>query len=106
MENERYLYMTLLLLLGWTSPSAAWLWTLAVIGIILIPPVTASVVDLMRKPDDAPAGQHLAAAMRTSGWRFAQAAFALAPLDLVEEEATFSLNDQQYREGEVICEQQ
>ena len=81
--------MTLLLLLGWTSPSAAWLWTLAVIGIILVPPVTASVVDLLHKPDDAPAGQHLAAAMRASGGRFAQAAFTLACLPY---EAYFSLD--------------
>ena len=34
--------LTLLLLLGWTVLSPSWLWTLAVIGIILIPPLLAA----------------------------------------------------------------
>ncbi len=33
--------LTLLLLLGWTVFASAWFWTLAVLGVILIPPVLA-----------------------------------------------------------------
>ena len=44
--------LTLLLLLGWTVLSPPWLWTLAVIGTILIPPWIASTLDLFQKPGD------------------------------------------------------
>ncbi len=81
--------LTLLLLLGWTLLSLAWFWTLVVIGIILIPPLIASILDLFRKPDDAPLGQHLPAALRSAGWHFAQALFGLACLP---HEAYFSLD--------------
>ena len=83
------LALTLLLLLGWTVLSPAWLWTLAVIGIILIPPLIASLLDLFRKPEDVLIGQHLAAALRSAGGHFAQAAFTLACLPY---EAFFSLD--------------
>jgi hypothetical protein len=62
---------------------------LAVIGIILIPPFIASILDLLRKPDDALLGQHLAAALRSAGVHFAQALLALACLPY---EAYFSLD--------------
>ncbi len=81
--------MTLLLLLGWTLLSPAWFWTLVVIGIILIPPLIASILDLLRKPDDVLPGQHLAAALRSAGGHFAQAALTLACLPY---EAYFSLD--------------
>jgi len=81
--------LTLLLLLGWTILSPAWFWTLVVIGIILIPPLIASILDLLRKPDDVLLGQHLAAELRSAGGHFAQAALALACLPY---EAYFSLD--------------
>ena len=81
--------LTLLLLLGWSSLSPAWFWTLAVIGIFLIPPVAASVLDLSRKPDEVLPSQHLAAALRSLGGYCAQAAFNLACLPY---EAYFSLD--------------
>src|SRR3970282_411341 len=37
--------LTLLLLLGWMVLSPLWLWTLAVIGILLIPPLAESVLE-------------------------------------------------------------
>jgi len=83
------LALTLLLLLGWTALSPAWFWTLAVIGIILIPPLIASILDMFRKPDDVLLGPHLAAALRAAGRHFAQAAFALVCLPY---EAFFSLD--------------
>jgi cellobiose phosphorylase len=72
--------LTLLLLLGWTVLSRSWLWTLAVIGTILIPPWMASFLDLFQKPGDVRLRQHLTAAVRSAGRHSAQAAFALACL--------------------------
>ncbi|HLC40077.1 MAG TPA: glucoamylase family protein, partial [Methylomirabilota bacterium] len=81
--------LTLLLLLGWTALSPAWYWTLSVIGIILIPSLSASILDLFQKPGDMLLSQHLAAAVRSAGRHFAQAAFTLACLPY---EALFSLD--------------
>ncbi|MCL5021892.1 MAG: cyclic beta 1-2 glucan synthetase [Nitrospirae bacterium] len=80
---------TLLLLLGWTVLSSVLFWTLSVIGIILVPPLIASILEMFRKPDDALLGQHLAAAVRSARRRFARAAFSLACLPY---EAFFSLD--------------
>ena len=81
--------LTVLLLLGWTVLSPPWLWTLAVIGTILIPPWIASILDMFQKPGDVLLRQHLAAAVRSAGRHSAQAAFTLACLPY---EAFFSLD--------------
>jgi cyclic beta-1,2-glucan synthetase len=81
--------LTCLLLLGWSLLPAPWLWTLAVIGIILIPSWTASLLDLFQKPGDLLLHQHLAATARSVGRHSAQAAFTLACLPY---EAFFSLD--------------
>jgi cyclic beta-1,2-glucan synthetase len=81
--------LTLLLLLGWTVLSPPWLWTLAVIGTILIPPWMASFLDLFEKPGDVLLRQHLAATVRSAGRHSAQAAFTLTSLPY---EAFFSLD--------------
>ena len=81
--------LTLLLLSGWTVLPSPWFWTLAVIGIILIPSLMASVLDVLQKPADVTLGQHLVATMHSAGWHFAQAAFTLVCLPY---EAFFSLD--------------
>jgi cellobiose phosphorylase len=81
--------LTLLLLLGWTLFAAATFWTLALLGVLLIPPVLASLLDLLRKPDDMRLGQHLAAVAHASGQRLVQAGFALVVLPHV---ALYSLD--------------
>ncbi|HYM48254.1 MAG TPA: cyclic beta 1-2 glucan synthetase, partial [Burkholderiaceae bacterium] len=81
--------LMLLLLLGWTILAPAWFWTLAVIGIILTPPLTCLVLDLFRKPRDVLLTQHLAATTRSAGRYLAQATFALACL---AHEAYYSLD--------------
>ncbi|MFA6478397.1 MAG: glucoamylase family protein [Victivallaceae bacterium] len=81
--------LTLLLLLGWTALPEAWFWTLAVIGIILIPSLIASVLNVLQKPDDVTLEQHLAAAVRAARRHFVLAAFALVCLPY---EAFFSLD--------------
>jgi cellobiose phosphorylase len=80
--------LTLLLLLGWTAFSSAAFWTLAVLGVLLIPPVLATLVDVFRRPHDMRPGQHLAAAARAAGQRLIQTGFALATLP---HEAFYSL---------------
>ncbi|MBS1213885.1 MAG: putative protein NdvB, partial [Proteobacteria bacterium] len=81
--------LTLLLLLGWTALSPPWLWTLAVIGTMVIAPWMASFLDMLQKPADVLLRQHLAAAVRSAGRHSAQAAFTLVCLPY---EAFFSLD--------------
>ena len=81
--------LTLLLLLGWISLSSAWFWTLSAIGILLIPSLVASALEMFRKPADALLRQHLAIEARSAGRRFAQAGFTLACLPY---EAFFGLD--------------
>ena len=81
--------LTLLLLLGWTVLSSAWLWTLAVLGVLLLQPALASLLEVLRKPHDIRAGQHLTSVTHASGQRFVQAGFALATLPY---EAFYSLD--------------
>ncbi|TRZ92044.1 MAG: cyclic beta 1-2 glucan synthetase [Methanosarcinales archaeon] len=81
--------LTLMLLLGWTVLSSPWLWTLSVIGIILIPSLIISVLEVFQKPSEVLFVQHLAAAVRSTGRRLAQAVFTLVCLPY---EAFFSLD--------------
>ena len=81
--------LTLLLVSGWTLLSPAGLWTAVVLGIIVVTPLLASLLELFRKQDGVPLFQHLAAALRSIGEHLAQAAFTLACLPY---EAFFSLD--------------
>jgi cyclic beta-1,2-glucan synthetase len=81
--------LTLLLLLGWTVLPAAWFWTLAVIGIILIPSLITSALNVLQKPGDMTLGQHLAVTVRSAGRGLVQAVFTLVCLPY---EAFFSLD--------------
>ncbi len=72
--------LTALLLLGWAVLPQARFWTLAVLAVTLIPAASASIVELLRKPDDAVLRQHLSGVLHSVGRRLAQAAFALACL--------------------------
>ncbi|MDP2158527.1 MAG: glucoamylase family protein, partial [Nitrospirota bacterium] len=81
--------LTLLLLLGWTVLSTPWFWTLSVLGIIFIPSLMSSVLDLIKKPVDLLFSQHLAAVGNAAVWRFVQVVFTLACLPY---EAFFSLD--------------
>ena len=72
--------LLLLLLLGWTVLAPAWGWTLAALGILAVPSLLASLLDLLRKPDDVPLAQHVGFASRTAARRAVQIAFSLACL--------------------------
>ena len=81
--------LALLLLLGWALSSQPWLWTMAVIGIILIPSLNGSILELLRKPDEVHLRQHIAATMQSIRRHLAQATLILACLPY---EAWFSLD--------------
>ncbi len=72
--------LVLLLLLGWMQPASAVLWTLVVLGVVLIPPVLVTLLDLLRKPDSMRLSQHLRAVPSAAGPRFAQTGLYLATL--------------------------
>ena len=71
------------------GPVTALVLDLAVIGIILIPPLLASLLDLFRKPEDVLLGQHLVRRAALGGRHLAQAVFTLVCLPY---EAFFSLD--------------
>jgi cellobiose phosphorylase len=81
--------LVLLLLSGWTLFSDTLFWTLAVLGVILVPPLLAILLDLIRKPDDMKPGQHLVASIHAAGLRISQSLFALVTLP---HEAYYSLD--------------
>ena len=81
--------LMLLLLCGWTVLPSAWFWTLSVVGIILIPSLIASLLQVLQKPEDVLLRQHLAANLHSAGRGFAQAVFTLVCLPY---EAFFSLD--------------
>jgi cyclic beta-1,2-glucan synthetase len=81
--------LTALLLLGWTLLAPAWLWTAAVIGILLVPSLCGALLDLLRKSDEVLLRQHLAAVAHSTSRRCKQVAFEFACLPY---EAYCSLN--------------
>ena len=81
--------LSILLLAGWTILPSAWLWTLAVLGIILLPSLIASLMEVLQKSDDVLLSQHLADSLHSAGRHFAQAGFTLTCLPY---EAFFSLD--------------
>src|SRR6185295_7856101 len=78
-----------LLLLAWTVLSPFWLWTLAVIGIVLIPPLLVSILDLSQKPEDVLLGQHFTAVLHSAGRHVVQTVLTVVFLPY---EAFFSLD--------------
>ncbi|ANX04201.1 cyclic beta 1-2 glucan synthetase [Immundisolibacter cernigliae] len=80
--------LTLLLLSGWALGSPGF-WSLAVIAILLLPALCATLLDLCRKPDEVLWRQHLTAIGQSASRRLAQLAFELACLPY---EAAFSLD--------------
>ena len=81
--------LLLLLLIGWSAAAHDGFWTLAVVGIALMPPLLATVVDLMQRPSEVRLGRHLASVARAAGRDLVKAAYALACLPY---EATLNLS--------------
>jgi len=81
--------LIVLLLMGWTVLSSPCFWTGVAFGIIFLPALISSVLELFQKSKDVLLEQHLETVMYSTGWRFAQRAFSLACLPY---EAFFSLD--------------
>jgi cellobiose phosphorylase len=81
--------LTLLFLLCWARLPLPGFWTLAVIGVVLIPGVFACLLDLLRKPTEVLWRQQLTASLRCASTHLSQSAFALACLPY---EASYSLD--------------
>jgi cellobiose phosphorylase len=81
--------LTVVLLLGWTILSSPWFWTVAVIGIILIPTLITSVVSIFQKPKETILIQHIRATRQTIFRQLHQVAFTLMSLPY---EAYFNLD--------------
>jgi cellobiose phosphorylase len=69
--------LTLLALLGWTVLPSPWFWTVSIFGIIMIPSLIASLMEILKKPDDVLVAQHLAGTVRSGGRGVTQAVFTL-----------------------------
>ena len=81
--------LTALLVLGLVLLAEPGLWTLLVLGIVLVPTLLTSLLNGLHKPGDVRWRAHLAAAVRATGQQFAQTLFTLACLPF---EAFFSLD--------------
>jgi hypothetical protein len=81
--------LTAVFLLGWSVLQPAWLWTLAALSVLFVPPLVIALGDLLRKPEELGPGQHAAAILPSVGRHVAQALTMLACLPY---EAAFSLD--------------
>lgn len=79
----------LLLLLGWFVLPQAWFWTLTVLGIIMVPSLVISILDMFNKKKEVHLKQHISASLRSAGQHFSQAAFMFTCLPF---EAYYSLD--------------
>lgn len=78
-----------MLIVGWVSPSPAWIWTASVLAILFVPSLASSLLELARKPEDVLWNQHIASALNSAARNLGQAMFHLACLPY---EATYSLD--------------
>jgi len=71
---------TLLLLLSWSLLAPSWLWTLGVLGVLMVPGAIAAMVEFLRKSGDMSLLQHLLAASRSAAAHLARATFSVATI--------------------------
>ncbi len=81
--------LTITLVAGWAMLEPAWLWTLFLAGILLIPAAGAVLLDLCRKPGDVLPGDHLRAIVRQARRHGFQILFTIVCLPY---EALYSLD--------------
>jgi cellobiose phosphorylase len=79
----------ILFLVGWLCVPQAFSWTVAILALVLIQPLLASLLELFQKPHDASLDQHLVAATRSSMQHFTRAALGVIWLP---HEAFYSLD--------------
>ena len=78
-----------LLLFGWAMLSLSASWTIAILAIVLLPPLLSSLLELAQKSRDVLLDQHLAVALQSAGQHFIRILLALAWLP---HEAFYSLD--------------
>lgn len=81
--------LTIMLIFSWTRLSPSWLWTVAALSVVVLPPLLISLLSFFRKPDDIVLGQHADATARTAINSVSQAIFSLITLPY---DALFSLD--------------
>ncbi len=81
--------LVVLLICGWMISPAPWFWSGVVFGMLLIPPLITSLLDLMRKSNDILVLQHLNASLRSTRQHLFHAALTLIFLPY---DAYYSLN--------------
>jgi len=81
--------LTLLFLVTWAVLPLPGFWTLAILGIVVVPALSSSLLDLIRKPAEVLWGQHLRSSLRGASTHLSQGGFMLACLPY---EAWFSLD--------------
>ncbi|HJW57069.1 MAG TPA: glucoamylase family protein [Burkholderiaceae bacterium] len=69
--------LTALLLTGWSALPSAWLWTCTVLGILLIPSISAFILSLTSKPRDVLLHQHFSALLKSTTQHFLHATLTL-----------------------------
>jgi cellobiose phosphorylase len=81
--------LVFLLIFGWLFVPAPLRWTVAVLAVVLLPPILSSLLDLLRKPSDMQVHQHLAVAGQAAVRHLIRAGLFLAWLP---HEAYYSLD--------------
>ena len=77
------------LLWGWLASASPLIWTLALLGLLLVRPLLDALLELLHKTTDVAFSEHLLAALHTSGIYFVRAGLLLAWLPF---EASYSLD--------------
>ncbi|WP_426687677.1 GH36-type glycosyl hydrolase domain-containing protein [Rhodanobacter ginsengiterrae] len=70
--------LLVLLLAGWLAISPALSWTLAVLAMVLVPPLLSALLDLVQKPRDVQLDQHLRAGLHDGLQHFVRMGLGLA----------------------------
>ena len=81
--------LVLSLITAWRWLPAPWMWTVAVLAVIFVPPLVSLAHDLCRRPRDTLWSQHIRAALRRGGMQFSHAVLMLVFLPY---EAYFSMD--------------
>jgi cyclic beta-1,2-glucan synthetase len=81
--------LTALFVLGWSVLQPPWLWTVAGLAVLFVPPLLATLVSLVRKPEELRWRQHVGSVVPAAGASLGQAMLGLACLPF---EAAFSLD--------------
>ena len=72
--------LTLLLIASWLVLTPLWLWTLAALGVVLIPFAVATGVGLLRRPDELSIRRHVVGTMRSASGHLGRPILTIACL--------------------------